>query len=69
MASDGAEMRRHLQSLLTNPGQARDLAAHGLRTIQQRHTCAHRVDELLEIYEEMTVSGRPGGSPRHRKAL
>jgi spore maturation protein CgeB len=25
------------------------MAAHGLRTILARHTCAHRVDELLAI--------------------
>ena len=59
VARNGAEMRRHLRSLLTDKGQARELAAHGLRTIQARHTCAHRVDELLGIYAEMTGVGGP----------
>ena len=54
VARDGAEMRGHLQSLLTDKAQAKELADHGLRTIEQRHTCAHRVDELLGIFEEMT---------------
>ena len=56
VARDGAEMRRHLQSLLSDPAHAATLAAHGLRTIQQRHTCAHRVDELLGIYGELTAA-------------
>ena len=29
------------------------LAEHGLRTIRARHTCAHRVDELLAIAAEL----------------
>jgi hypothetical protein len=32
---------------------ARSLADHGRRTILARHTCAHRVDELLAIYAEL----------------
>jgi spore maturation protein CgeB len=49
VARDGAEMRRHLRALLDEPGLARSLAEGGLATIRARHTCAHRVDELLEI--------------------
>ena len=58
VARDGAEMRRHLHSVLTDAGQAQALAAHGLRTIERRHTCKHRVDELLRIYEEMQAASR-----------
>ncbi len=50
IARDGPEMQRHLRTLLTDAAQARALAEHGLRTICARHTCAHRVDELLGIY-------------------
>jgi spore maturation protein CgeB len=32
---------------------ARELAGHGRQTILSRHTCAHRVDELLAIYAEL----------------
>ncbi len=53
VARDGAEMRAHLRTLLGDPSAARDLAARGLDTIQRRHTCAHRVDELLEIWEAL----------------
>ena len=50
VARDGAEMKRHLQSLLADPQLARALSGHGRQTILQRHTCAHRVDELIDIY-------------------
>ena len=49
VARDGAGMRRHLQALLGDPPFAAALAARGRATILARHTCAHRVDELLAI--------------------
>jgi spore maturation protein CgeB len=48
-AENGQEMAAHLEMLLGNPELSAQFAAHGLRTIQQRHTCAHRVDELLSF--------------------
>jgi spore maturation protein CgeB len=53
VARDGAEMRRHLSDLVHDPAAARALAARGLATILARHTCAHRVDELLAIVDEL----------------
>ena len=55
VARDGAEMKRHLRAVLNEPEAARQLAAHGHRTILSRHTCAHRVDELLEAAAELTA--------------
>ena len=52
-ARSGAEMERHLRALLNEPDLARSLAEHGRRTIVARHSCAHRVDELLGIYAEL----------------
>jgi spore maturation protein CgeB len=49
VARDGAEMTRHLRTVLSEPAVAEALTAHGLATIRERHTCAHRVDQLLEI--------------------
>jgi spore maturation protein CgeB len=49
VARDGAEMRRHLSALLEDAPAARAMAAHGLGTVLARHTCVHRVDELLAI--------------------
>jgi hypothetical protein len=34
---------------------ARHLAQHGRATILARHTCCHRVDELLAIARELKV--------------
>jgi len=53
VAKNGDEMKAHLKTLLADTEKARALAAHGLQTIRARHTCAHRVDELLAIYEEL----------------
>ena len=53
MARNGQEMQQHLQTLLKIPDKAHALAAHGLQTIHSRHTCAHRADELLRIYDEI----------------
>ena len=56
VAHDGTEMKRHLRAILNDPHRARELAEHGRRTILARHTCAHRVDQLLEIYAELTTT-------------
>jgi spore maturation protein CgeB len=58
VARDGAEMREHLAMLLAEPETASRLAEHGLRTILARHTCAHRVDELLAIHDDLTDAAR-----------
>lgn len=53
VARSGKEMKNHLQAVLNDPGLARDLSSSGLRTILSRHTCFHRVEELLRIYNEL----------------
>jgi spore maturation protein CgeB len=53
VARNSAEMKKHLRALLTDKQMARELAEHGLATIRARHTCAHRVDELLAIVDEV----------------
>jgi spore maturation protein CgeB len=55
VARDGDEMQRHLADVLHDPALADDLRTHGLHTIAARHTCAHRVDELMTICEELGV--------------
>jgi spore maturation protein CgeB len=49
VARNGQEMTQQLKTLLHDEDMARELSRHGLETIRARHTCAHRVDELLEI--------------------
>ena len=41
--------RTLLADVLRDPAMAGELAQNGLATIRQRHTCGHRVDELLAI--------------------
>jgi len=49
IARDGEEMARLLRQLLAEPAFAAEMAASGLETVRARHTCGHRVDELLAI--------------------
>ncbi len=52
-AQNGIAMRRHLRDVLGDPALAASLARHGRETVLARHTCAHRVDELLVIAQEL----------------
>jgi spore maturation protein CgeB len=58
IAGDGGQMRQQLRAVLHEPQLAQELTQHGRRTILARHTCAHRVDELLEIYAELAPPPR-----------
>ncbi|HUR46901.1 MAG TPA: glycosyltransferase [Candidatus Saccharimonadales bacterium] len=49
VARNGAEMQKHLRDVLHDQSLAMHLIEHGLETIRARHTCAHRVNELLAI--------------------
>ena len=48
-------MKQQLQTILTDEAKAKDVAAHGLATIKNRHTCAHRINELEKICEELDI--------------
>jgi spore maturation protein CgeB len=68
MVQSGAEMSETLRQLLVDDDRRQDLAAHGLATIHNRHTCSHRVDELLQIYQSLrpdpVVRRTPVQAPR-----
>ena len=49
VANDGREMCRHLAFLRDHPDAAAEQAERGLLTIRSRHTCGHRVDELMAV--------------------
>jgi spore maturation protein CgeB len=55
VARDGAQMERHLAALREDEALRKALAEHGRGTILERHTCAHRVEELLAICRELGV--------------
>jgi spore maturation protein CgeB len=49
VAANGTAMKRHLRTVLDDAALRNDLVAKGIETIRSRHTCTHRVDELLDI--------------------
>jgi spore maturation protein CgeB len=49
MAANGQEMRNQLRRVLDSADLRAELAWNGLRAIHERHSCAHRVNELMEI--------------------
>jgi spore maturation protein CgeB len=53
VARDGEQMCEHLAALLADEAYARSVAEQGRRTVCARHTCAHRVHELLSICREL----------------
>jgi spore maturation protein CgeB len=55
VAHDAAEMHDQIRFLLDHPDVAHAMAEHGLRTIVERHTCGHRVDELLAIVDSLNA--------------
>jgi spore maturation protein CgeB len=48
-------MTSSINALLTRPDIADALARDGLQTIRRYHTCANRVDELLQIFDTLNV--------------
>ena len=50
MVANGAEMVRALTQLKNDPGLRASLVASGLETIRKHHTCAHRAEQLMQIY-------------------
>jgi len=51
MVRTPGEMTHAVRDVLADADAAAALAAHGRATVLARHTCAHRVDELMAIYE------------------
>jgi len=58
VAQDEAAMERHLAALRDDPALRAALIASGLETIRERHSCAHRADELLAIVERIRAPSR-----------
>jgi spore maturation protein CgeB len=64
VAANGRQMERHLRAVLSDHALAESLVYHGLETIRSRHSCAHRVDELLAIIGSLDIAEPPYASPR-----
>lgn len=50
---DGRRLKERVEELLNDDRARMQMAANGLQTIQSRHTCEHRAEQLLEICREM----------------
>lgn len=57
VAHDGDEMREMISAVIGDAELAASLAANGLATIGARHTCAHRVAQLLDICRACQLAG------------
>ena len=55
-AADGTAMQRQLRAVLHDTELRDTTVAQGLATIRARHTCAHRVQELLAITAQLRGS-------------
>jgi spore maturation protein CgeB len=51
MASNSTEMKAHLRALLNDRAMAQSISKKGLSVIRERHSCRHRVMELLNIFD------------------
>ncbi|WP_262027286.1 glycosyltransferase [Microvirga sp. Mcv34] len=49
VARDETQMERHMTAILNDSDLRRSLVENGLEAIRSRHSCAHRVDQLLAI--------------------
>lgn len=62
VAESCAQMTRHMRLLAHDPSAAKALAEAGRDRVLDRHTCAHRVDELLDVVRSLSPSaGRAVG--------
>ena len=68
LARTGREMDWQISRLLADGDLRRRVARRGLSTIALRHTCAHRVDELLAIVAEV-LRDRTAGDVRSAPPL
>lgn len=53
MARDGEAMAAALRDVLADGGLRASLIATGIAAIRERHTCAHRVQELLAVHRSI----------------
>ena len=59
VARDGSEMAEQIQAVLDDSQLAETLSERGRSAILARHTCAHRVDELLSVCRDIGLSTQP----------
>jgi len=60
---DGSEMTKAMTAVMHDSSLRAELAAVGLAAIRDRHTCAHRVHELLAILAALGQRSAPDRRP------
>jgi spore maturation protein CgeB len=55
VARSGEQMTRHLRAIRDDPDLRARLVANGLAAIRDRHSCAHRAEELLDIVARLAA--------------
>jgi spore maturation protein CgeB len=66
VARNGEEMKSHLRSLIHDHNLSKALSDHGRNAILARHTCRHRVEELINILDAWGDGAKPQGeTPDH----
>lgn len=63
VAGTGAEAESQMRLLKNDPAARREIAASGLARIHERHSCAHRVDELMELLGGIATP-QPAAKPK-----
>ena len=58
MVRSGSEMAEALRAIKSDTDLRRALSAAGLAAIHARHTCAHRVDDLMTVLNRLGVDAR-----------
>jgi spore maturation protein CgeB len=56
MVENRDEMKQALIRVLEDKAFTKSLIAHGLETIRSRHTCHHRKDELMDIFQKLKLN-------------
>jgi spore maturation protein CgeB len=58
VAENGIEMKQLLRNVLDDQKLSASITDHALNTIRNRHTCDHRVEELMKIVNSISVKRR-----------
>lgn len=68
LLKDGDDMRTAMSRIMNDADLAEDLVRTGLHAIRTRHTCGHRVEELVTILDELQAPS-PGAIRRAQAGL
>jgi spore maturation protein CgeB len=68
-ARSAGDMARVFRIATQDRDAAKEIAGNGLRAIRHKHSCAHRVEDLLKIQRLLTGRERPRGASASQREL